>query len=267
MTDATIVINTRPAESGEELQHLLHEQGINALHCPAITIESYSEPKLLSEDRVTFSVELTKHIAEPDTALIFVSRSAASAFSSWFKTLTQSRPELSHLISAQLFAVGKGTATQLAHDLSLALTQITYPSQHDSEGVLALPELSTAKHVAIIKGERGRELMAQSLKQRGQVCNEWAFYQRHARDLTGELPDWPNNALVLATSIEIIESIAASATGSESFLNRFQWLAFSRRIKQALIAQKVPEKQIYTCEQMNNSSIINTIKNMTLSVK
>ena len=267
MTDATFVINTRPAESGEELQLLLHQHGIAALHCPAITIEPYSEPKLLTGERVADSIDLTDQIADPDTAVIFVSRSAASAFSSWFKTLTQSRPEFSQWIAAQLFAVGAGTATQLANDLSIALPKITYPKQHDSEGVLALSELSKAKQVAIIKGERGRELMAQSLNQRGQACSEWAFYQRYARDLSGELTAWPKHALVLATSIEIIESITASAIESESFLNRFQWLAFSQRIKQALIAQKVPEKQIYTCEQMNNSSIINTIKNMTLSVK
>ena len=92
-------------------------------------------------------------------------------------TLLAAQPWTQRLTAA---AVGLGTAAAL-HAAGLA--PVIVPDQHfDSEGLLAHPCLQTqqisGKNVLIVRGNGGRELLAQSLRERGAHVDCVACYQR-----------------------------------------------------------------------------------------
>lgn len=73
-------------------------------------------------------------------------------------------------------AVGTATADALAQ----AGVQAQVPEQMTSEGVLALPALAgvLGRHVCILKGEGGRELLARQLEHAGAQVTEVPLYRR-----------------------------------------------------------------------------------------
>lgn len=83
-------------------------------------------------------------------------------------------------LSLPVAAVGKGTERQL---VAAGFDRVLVPSeQFDSEGLLALPELSAAqiagKKVLLFKGEGGRDLLATALAQRGATVIPVPCYKR-----------------------------------------------------------------------------------------
>jgi uroporphyrinogen-III synthase len=80
------------------------------------------------------------------------------------------------------FAVGKSSAKPL---LRLGMN-ISCPDGHHSEGLLALPALQDMQHkkVLILRGKGGRELIAQTLSQRGASVSYAEFYQRTPVDIS-----------------------------------------------------------------------------------
>ncbi len=77
----------------------------------------------------------------------------------------------------QLAAVGKGTAAAMQ---ALGCAPHWLPAQFNSEGLLALPELQQmqGKRVLILRGEGGRELLAETLRERGAQLDTVAVYRR-----------------------------------------------------------------------------------------
>jgi uroporphyrinogen-III synthase len=77
-------------------------------------------------------------------------------------------------------AIGQGTVRALlAHDIDDCLAQ---RERFDSEALLALPELAAERiagaRVAILRGDGGRELLADTLRQRGAVVDCITCYRR-----------------------------------------------------------------------------------------
>ena len=79
-------------------------------------------------------------------------------------------------------AVGPGTAARLA---DCGIGDVLFPEQHfDSEALLTLPVLQSeaigGKRVLIVRGDGGRELLADTLRLRGASVECVACYQREA---------------------------------------------------------------------------------------
>jgi uroporphyrinogen-III synthase len=105
--------------------------------------------------------------------IIFISPTAVHKSLPALQSHWQKIPE-----QIQIMAVGSGTAAALAE---YNIHQVYYPEQNfGSEGLLTLPLLKNVKdkQIAIIKGTGGRELLSETLSQRGAIIEEVAVYQR-----------------------------------------------------------------------------------------
>ncbi|MUH73302.1 uroporphyrinogen-III synthase [Psychrosphaera haliotis] len=261
------LLNTRPTPMGEELTVLLDEANISSIHSPAISIEPTPQPSVI------FNALLSSN-----TLFIFVSKNAVKQF---FEAINK-HPELLNAAKShqQLFAVGEGTAEYLAQLLTIPKTNIHYPLQSDSDGLLAMAAFNhanTIQSAIIVKGNDGRELIKDTLIERGFEVSEWSLYKRIPNDFKALSVPWTNIQTLLATSIDIANALVnglqlaldksrhGELNDPENFpqyLNKWQWLVFSPRIKVYLQTKGIDDSRIIICEQMNNSSIINSIQRL-----
>ncbi len=193
--------------------------GAQVLRLPTLSVRATPDA-----GRVRAELESLGHAA----AWIFVSPAAARfAWRAW--------SEFAPYPAARVFAVGPGTASALARR---GITAI-YPSQrHDSEGVLALPELrEIVGTVALVKAPGGRALLADGLRARALDVREVAVYRRgparwdrrHRARLEALLQAQPR-ALLLATSGEALTALVKLAGSNPDTLLRAPVLVSSARL-------------------------------------
>lgn len=249
------VINTRPAPMGLELESHLHQAGINTLYQPAL------ENRIIPNAVHDLSIE-----ALFESVLIFVSRPSVDAL---YQQLTL-QPSLLSVVKhhKNIVAIGKGTAAQLSAQFDLSMSSIKVPEKYDSEHLLTLPIFDHPTQVIVFKGVGGRPLIKQELQKRGCQISEWPLYERLVTAYPDAPEEWQVASIILVTSTAVASSAIASLQALDSpqqrpiDLNKWQWLSFSDRIKQELLRHGIHESRIYTCEQMDNSSIIKNIKRL-----
>lgn len=113
---------------------------------------------------------------------------------------------------ARVGVVGQGTARALRETLGREPDLIPN-GRYDSEGLLALAPLQdlSGQSVLIVRGDAGRETLAQTLRARGAQVDYAALYHRHlvAVELQSDLGSRPD--IVLITSSEALRHLAALA--------------------------------------------------------
>lgn len=176
MTDTALagktILVTRPAEQSAGLSRMIREAGGIPFVFPAIEIREPSDPERLAD--------ILDRLENFDLA-IFVSPTAVARA---FEYLDANEDWPKNLAVA---AVGQGSAWALKVS---GIDKVIAPTdQSDSEALLALPELQkvAGKRIVIFRGEGGRELMAQTLAQRGATI-EYAECYRRARPETDVAP-------------------------------------------------------------------------------
>ena len=181
------VIITRPARQAAGLAQTLAALGATSIIVPAIII-------LPPADLATLA-RVHASLADVDIA-IFVSANAVEY------GVPDPRQWPAHL---RAFAPGPGTAS------ALVATGVPAPvipsSSYDSEGLLALPELNAVagKRVVIFRGEGGRTLLGDTLRERGADveyvdCYRRAMPQTGAEGLSLVLANGGADALTLTSS-------------------------------------------------------------------
>jgi len=141
------VIVTRPARQAAGLASMLAAMGATPIVFPAIVILPPADGAPLARAHAS--------LASYDAA-VFVSANAAEygAPGEWPRNVVA-------------YATGPGTADALR---AVRVPDVTIPqTTYDSEGLLALPELSDlrGKRIAIFRGEGGRDHLADALRARG----------------------------------------------------------------------------------------------------
>ena len=157
---------TRHAEDCAALAQTLAAQGV-ASHCmPLLAIEALAET---AEQRSTFA-ELQRYCA-----VIVVSKPAARIGLQLLARYATPTPDL------PWFSVGAATAAVLAEQG----LRVHFPdSGDDSEALLALPALhqalaaASAPRVLILRGEGGREFLAERLRGQGVAVDYLPLYRR-----------------------------------------------------------------------------------------
>ena len=203
------VVVTRPQGQHESLCQLIDEAGGVSIHYPVLEIVDSPEQEPL--------VQQFQDLNEFDL-IIFISPNAVSRS----MNLINARGGLPE--GLQTATVGRGSGRELKQLLGRA-PDIVPDTQFNSEGLLALPDMQqmAGKRVMIVRGEGGRELLAQTLRERGAEV-EYAEVYRRAR------PEVDNSELMHAWARNEIDIIVV--TSGEGLRNLYdmvgqlgrQWL-------------------------------------------
>ena len=183
---------TRPAEECAALAAALADHGVYSGSLPLLAIEPLVERP---EQRSTM-LELDRYCA-----VVVVSKPAARL---GLEMLKRCRPQSP--VGQPWFSVGAATGAILKdHGLD-----VSWPVDgDDSEALLALPRLAEALDVVspkvlILRGEGGRELLADTLRCRGVEVDSLELYRRF-------LPSYPNGALIQLLRSERLNALVVSS--------------------------------------------------------
>ena len=169
MTDVSLagigVLVTRPVHQADDLVAAVETHGATAIRFPSIQIKA-REPAAIARD--------ASALASPDIS-IFVSSNAV-------------QHGLQYAGEARIAAVGPATAAAI--EAAGRSVDIRASEGFDSEQLLAAMRAIEVrgKNVRILRGQDGRELLADSLRARGANVDYLAVYERL-------LPDYPQDEL------------------------------------------------------------------------
>ncbi len=199
------VLITRPAHQAGHLADLVAAAGGRPIRFPALAIRDLSaSPAVQSQ----LALLADYHLA------IFISPNAVRY------GLSAIHRHGGLPAGLRLATVGKGSANALEQALGNA-PDIVPTDNYDSEALLALPALQTVtgQRILILRGEGGRELLAETLRQRGATVDYLEVYRRECPDTSESEPDWLDKAdIITITSSEALHnllSLTAEARRSE----------------------------------------------------
>ena len=161
--DGTNIVVTRPAHQAEPLCKLIEQQGGEAIRFPVLDI---AEPHDTNTPR-----KIIERLAEFDMA-IFISPNAVDSALAMINATGGIPAQL------KVAAVGQGSHRTLTNH---GVTVDFFPQQQfNSEALLAMDELQqvAGKKIVIFRGEGGRELLANALKERGASVEYAECYRR-----------------------------------------------------------------------------------------
>lgn len=190
---------TRPQEESQALAATLSAAGVFSSSLPLLSIKSLTE----TPEQRALLLDLQRY-----SAVIVVSKPAARLA---LERLERYWPQP---LLLPWFAVGAATGQLLAN---AGLNACWPQSGDDSEALLQLPQLASALHgpaprALLIKGEGGRELIAQSLRAQGVTVDYLSIYRRC-------LPDYPPGALFARVRAERLNGLlVSSAQGLEHLM-------------------------------------------------
>jgi uroporphyrinogen-III synthase len=184
---------TRPAQDSAALAATLAEQDVYSSSLPLLAIDPLAE----NAEQCTTIMDLPRY-----SAVIVVSKPAARLA---IELLARYRPQ--PLPGQPWFSVGAATA-EILQGYGL---QVYYPDQgDDSEALLDLPQLQQAlatalsPQVLILRGEGGRELLADCLRGQGVAVDYLPLYRR-------VLPSYPPATLVERVRAEGLNGLVVSS--------------------------------------------------------
>lgn len=149
------VLVTRPRAQAAELVTAIEREGGTAFCFPVIEI--------IARDANTVADEAAA--LPPPDLVIFVSRNAVEH-------------GIKYTAGGKLAVIGPATAAAVA--AAGRMVDVQPAAGYDSEHLLAEPELQdvAGKQVRIIRGSKGRELLADELAARGAIVNYLSVYER-----------------------------------------------------------------------------------------
>lgn len=241
---------TRPQQQGLALQQALLEVGISSICQPLFDYRLN-----ITESAIAGQVEKLQ-----PSMVIFISAAAV-------EFANQASPLTTWLDSKQLIvAVGKNTLTALA---ALGIQAIC-PDIHNSEGILALPQCAPDqikqhyKNILIVRGDGGREFLAEQLHVSGANVEYLESYRREWLALTPQnfnLWQQQNINTIIITSNALLKRVVELIDITDNYWqNTCLWLVVSERIAQT--AQQLGLKNIVNANSANNQSILSTLLNM-----
>jgi len=217
---------TRPSPA--ELCTAIEAAGFSAIAVPTLEIAAPDHP----DDNPDALAGRAKTELESAQMAVFVSRNAVD----WLWRLLGDAAKAC-LASTAVIAVGPGTAAALRERGNV---QVLLPnSGADSEALLGMPQLvATAiagKRIVIIRGQGGRELLGETLTERGANVQYLEVYVRRRRDDTAvRLPQlWREcapAAIVVTSPAGLDALLAMTEKDDRSRLRETRLVCLGRRL-------------------------------------
>ncbi len=235
------VLVTRPKQQATQLCERIAELGGEAFLFPVLDIE-FTRADLLNN-------------WQPDWhKIIFISKNAVHGF------LQQIQPEQLDA-STKLVAVGAATADVLrSANLEVAIVP---KDNGGSDYLLALDEMQqlAGEKVLIVRGEGGRELLADTLKQRQAYVEYCEVYRRVKSRPTPLACDQAiQSEVVLCTSEQSVKNLVSLLAADKLHLLEKPLIVLSERIKQCALS--LGFKQVIVTASTSDSAIIDTLLQM-----
>lgn len=246
LNGSTILV-TRPGAQGEDLCNTIENMEGTAIAFPTIEIKPVSG---LSRDRLIEDLSWSSHV-------IFISRHAVELSFLLVAELSEI------LVEKKIFAAGAGTA-EVLHKHGVA--NVFFPSiESGSEGLLDNSELSSTaiknKHVLIIRGKGGRELLREMLETRKAVVRYLDVYSRQIPEISSDSADsiWQQEIpdIIVVTSVKGLQNLVALTA------KKFRSLLFSRKL--VVMSQRIADhasnmgftgSSVVTQEQSNDGLML-----------
>lgn len=212
------VLVTRPAAQSQQLIGLLAAEQAVPVILPLIEIKAIDASRwpIIDWRKIDW--------------LIFVSRNAVQHFCAGLPKKLPARLKCA--------AVGNGTAQAMRDN---GLTVSLQPAQSNgSEGLLVLPEMQQldGQKIVIVRGQGGRELLADSLQTRGASIRYIEVYSRQLPKVSSSQKAAALNAdILLATSVQSVANLLRIFADSKAQICAKPLLVISERIKQYALAQ------------------------------
>lgn len=191
------IVVTRPADQAGHLAEAIGLAGATAVLFPVLAIYDIDDPRPL--------LDIAARLDEFDLA-VFVSPNAVN------KALTRVLRRRQWPVHLRAAAMGQTSERELAR---FGVTEIIAPRlRFDSEALLELPELRemAGKRVVVFRGDSGRDLLGDTLTQRGAGVEYVTCYRRGKPDLDSAplLRLWAGHQLdaILITSSEGLRNLA-----------------------------------------------------------
>lgn len=167
------VLITRPSNQVDSMRRAIESAGAKVLSLPLIEIKALNDAQAIQnlKDKV---LQLDNY-----QSLIFVSNNAVNFGGEVINNYWPQFP-----IGVDVIAVGPTTAEAARERLGCEVIQPS--SGMTSEDILRLPQLSdvSEKKIGIVRGQGGRELLADTLRERGAIVDYLEAYSRTPVDYT-----------------------------------------------------------------------------------
>lgn len=212
------VLVTRPAAQADKLVSLLQQQAAEPILFPLIEIRAIdpSSWPIIDWRKVDW--------------LIFVSRNAVQYFCAGLPKKLPAR-----LACA---AVGNGTAQTMREQ---GLTVSLQPEiSNGSEGLLSLSQMQNldGQKIVIVRGQGGRELLADTLQARGANIRYIEVYSRQLPKVSrAQIDAALATDILLATSVQSVANLLRIFAGTKEQMSAKPLIVLSERIKQYALAQ------------------------------
>jgi uroporphyrinogen-III synthase len=240
---------TRPAEESAALALELAAAGVYSSSLPLLAIR----PLALTDAQRALVESIDRYCA-----VIVVSKPAARL---GLELVNQYWPQAPR---QKWFSVGAATAQILA-DYGL---DVSYPQcGDDSEALLAMPEFESAvgrdqPKVLILRGEGGREMLADRLRSLGAQVDYLELYRR-------ELPSYPPATLYQRVKVERLNALVVSSGQGFEHLRHLSGLAWPRLARLPLfvpsprvaeIARSAGAKNVVDCRGASATALLAALR-------
>lgn len=251
------VLITRPTKKAQRLGESLAALNITCVNQPLFDYQP------LADFQTSERLLTNAHI------IIFVSVAAVEFAHTIFA--------VQHWRYQHVIAVGRATKTALEQ---LGICNVLCPEQENSEGLLNLPELKPELHenlceknITIVRGNGGREHLANQLKKQGTNVNYLESYQRVWRIFTEDIgKQWFKQQIncIVVTSNAILEKLVQLMLEqhkknkeqplAEYWQKQCLWVVASQRI--ATTARQLGLHHVVISDGASDSAIATTLQQL-----
>ena len=247
------VLVTRPAPQQQPIREAIESLGGHAVHFPLIDIVPLRGTENIQE------LEQRVRALDSYQVLIFVSTNGARLGKEWFSNYAAKIPD-----KIDVIAVGPTTAKMVS--TLFECTVMHSDTGMTSEDMLSLPVLKevAGKHIGIVRGKGGRELLAMELCQRGAIVDYFEVYQREVHvyepeELINVVHCEQINVFTI-TSAEALARFSDLAIDNKAALSLIPLVVPSARL--ASQAERLGYKAVRNSNGADNSSMLTVLKDI-----